>query len=241
MGSEQPKVVHSLNGRPMIAHVLDTVADLGFGTYRPDPVVVVGFGADAVRDCVDHNVCYALQTEQLGTGDAGTVGLGAASTEAERILLIHGDEPLISASTYRQMLDLQTETTAAVVLLTGLVSDAQGLGRVFRDEHGQIVALVQEKELTPDQRKILEINFGAYVFDRSFMQEMLPMLEKHPGGEYYLTDLIAFAVGSGRIVQSVQVPYPDDQMGINDQAQLERAALFLRNGPTGRLQPSRGI
>jgi bifunctional UDP-N-acetylglucosamine pyrophosphorylase/glucosamine-1-phosphate N-acetyltransferase len=87
--------------------------------------------------------------------------------------------------------------------------------------------LVQESELTESQRSIHEINFGAYVFDRDFMAETLPHLDKHPGGEYYLTDLVRVATEAGKTVESVSVPYPDEQMGINDAGQRERAEAFL--------------
>ena len=228
MQSDKPKVLHDLNGRPMIGYIVDVLADLEFGSAAPKPVYVVGYRAEDVEREVGDAGVFAIQVDQLGTGHAASIGLEALPRAVDRVLLIHGDEPMIEAETYREMLDLQASTGAVIVLLTGNVSDAHELGRVVRDLSGRIEGLVQQKELTPEQADILEINFGAYVIDRSFMEQSLPRLSKHPGGEYYLTDLVYFAVQSGRAVEAVFVPFPDDQMGINDAEQLARAEAFLR-------------
>jgi len=228
MMSDVPKVLHALNGRPMIAYVMGVLAELGFGSTAPKPVLVVGVGAREVEREVGDAAVFAVQSEQLGTGNAAEVGLGALPDDVKRVLLVHGDEPMIEAATYREMLDQQERTGAAMVLLTGEVTDTHALGRVVRSHDDRILGLIQESELTSEQRSIREINFGAYVFDRAFMAESLGRLEKHAGGEYYLTDLVRFAVEAGRMVEAVSVPYPDDQMGINDAEQLARAEAFLR-------------
>lgn len=227
MGSSMPKVLHPLNGRPMIEYVMSTLDELGFGSVAPRPTVVVGFGAGEVSAVLGPEVTLVHQRELLGTGNAALMGLKGLNGGVNRVLLVHGDEPLIGVETYAEMLRRQRTTGAAVILLTGSVSDTHGLGRVIRNSPGNITELVQERELDPDQPSVNEINFGAYVFDRHFMDEALPRLELHPVGEYYLTDLVRMATEAGRTVDSVPVPYPDDQMGINDPAQLQRAERFL--------------
>src|SRR5579862_8065096 len=137
MGSSTPKVLHTLNGRPMISYIMDVLAELRFGTSGPKPVVVVGVGAPEVESVVGEAAQFTRQSSQLGTGDAAMAGIRALSPGIERILLIHGDEPLIAATTYRQMIDLQRTTNAAMVLLTGEVSDTKSLGRVIRDAQGR--------------------------------------------------------------------------------------------------------
>lgn len=239
MGSPIPKVLQPINGRPMIAYVMDVLGELGFGTGQPKPVVVVGVGAKEVECVVGDAAKFVLQGSQLGTGDAAAVGVRAMPAQIERVLLIHGDEPLIAAYTYRSMIDLQRATKAVIVLLTGEVSDTKSLGRVIRDDHGQIQSLVQEEELTREQRLTAEINFGAYVFDRAFLENGLPLLEKHASGEYYLTDLVRFAVNAGRQVLAVAVPDPDGQMGINDAEQLARAEAYLNKQVSVTGIPSR--
>lgn len=230
MRSSQPKVVMQVAGRPMIAHIVETLAYLGFGEDGiPPPTVVVGFDGGEVREAAGYGPRFVIQREQLGTGHAVRVGLSAVDSGVRRIVVIHGDEPLIAPGTYQSMLKLQGETEAAIVLLTGNVKDTHGLGRVIRDRNGQIVALVQEKELTREQRRSHEINFGAYVFDRDFLEWGLQRLELHEGREYYLTDLVQLASASGLPIENIYAPDPDQQMGVNDREQLERADRYLRS------------
>jgi bifunctional UDP-N-acetylglucosamine pyrophosphorylase / glucosamine-1-phosphate N-acetyltransferase len=239
MQSERPKVLQPLAGSTLIDHILDTLQELGFGQMGvPPPVVVVGYQAREVEEVVGRRGTCILQTQQQGTGDAAAVGLRDVGRGVDRVLLIHGDEPLIDASTYEEMLAAQRSTHAGIVLLTGEVQATHGLGRVIRDHDGRIVDLVQEKELTHEQRRSREINFGAYVFDRTFMERGLPLLTVHPGGEYYLTDLIRIAVEEGLSVSSVLAPDPDRQMGVNDRQQLERAEAYLRERNSEKLAES---
>lgn len=241
MQSERPKVLQPLAGSTLIDHILETLQELGFGQMGvPPPVIVVGYRAEEVEEVVGNRGTCIVQTRQQGTGDAAAVGLREVGRGVGRILLIHGDEPLIDSTTYEEMLIKQRATTTAVVLLTGEVQATHGLGRVVRDSHSQIVDLVQDKELTHEQRRSREINFGAYVFDRTFMERALPLLALHPGGEYYLTDLIHIAVEEGLHVSNVTVPDPDGQMGVNDRQQLERAEAYLRERNTDKRAESAG-
>jgi bifunctional UDP-N-acetylglucosamine pyrophosphorylase/glucosamine-1-phosphate N-acetyltransferase len=228
MQSERPKVLQPLGGSTLIDHVLQTLDELGFGQMGvPPPIVVVGYRAGEVERVVGERGRCIVQTQQKGTGDAAAVGLRDVGRGVDRVLLIHGDEPLIDASTYEEMLGIQRSSRAAIVLLTGEVQTTHGLGRVVRGADGRIVDLVQEKELTHEQRRSREINFGAYVFDRMFMERALPLLAVHPGGEFYLTDLVRIAVDEGLQVTNVVAPHPDQQMGVNDKEQLERAEAYL--------------
>ncbi|HEV3311661.1 MAG TPA: NTP transferase domain-containing protein, partial [Chloroflexota bacterium] len=223
MSSAIPKVLQRLNGRPMLTYVIEVLSELGFGSSLPTPVVVIGYGGEEIRVLLGDNAVYAQQSELLGTGDAAATGLTQLGPEVRTVLLVHGDEPMIEAHTFREMLALH-QRTRGLVLLTGDVQDTHGLGRVIRDSDGKIVGLVQDNELTEAQRAVREINFGAYVFDRAFLERTLPTLEKHLAGEYYLTDLISTASEVGVPVENVRAPFPDDQMGVNDPTQLERAA-----------------
>ncbi len=228
MESPLPKVLQPLLGEPMIDVVLRHLDSAGFG--EPDgniPIVVVGFGAQLVQSHVGPRAHFVLQEHQLGTGHAALIGVEALSPTSSQVLIVHGDEPLIDGDTYRQMLAMQEMSDAGIVLLTGRVSDTQGLGRVVRDSSGSIVDLVQESELTSSQRLSREINFGAYVFDRSFLERGLSMLSLHATDEYYLPDLVRIASETGVTIGQVDVPHPDEQMGINDKEQLRRAEVFL--------------
>lgn len=231
MRSSLPKVLHPLAGKPMLVRVLDTLAAAGFDA----PTVVAGFGAEQVAQVVGDRARLVRQELQHGTGDAARVGLEALPGQHALVVVVHGDEPLIPADAYRRMLDLQREHNAAVVLLTTRVADTRGFGRVLRRE-GLPTALVQEADLTPEQRTVNEVNLGAYVFDAAFLRAALPRLQPHPPkDEYYLTDVVAAAVAGGRTVAALEIPGGEAVMGINDLVQLEEATQALYRATNRRL------
>lgn len=235
MRSSLPKVLHRLAGKPMVARVLDALTEAGFGK----PTVLVGYGAETIEREVGDRCVYVVQPEQLGTGDAARVGLEAMAPAPKRLLLVHGDEPLIEASVYREMLDLQRSTAAVAVLLTTLVDDTRGFGRVVRDREGHPAALLQESDLSVEQRSLNEVNLGAYVFDVDFLKRQLGRLQPHPPkGEFYLTDLVAMAVEAGECVIAHSIPGGVDVMGINDLVQLEQASRSVYRRTNHRLMES---
>lgn len=235
MRSNLPKVLHRVAGKPMLLRVLDSLAAAGF----PCPTVVVGFGAEQIELEVGPRCEYVLQREQLGTGHAARLGMEALPATTRRVLLVHGDEPLIDAEIYQRMLDLQTETGSAAVILTTDARDLRGFGRVVRDPHGAPIDLVQESELRPEQRSLTEVNLGAYVFDAAFLRDHLPHLQPHPPkGEYYLTDLLAVARREGKPVEAVQVEGGEEIMGINDLVHLEHASRGIYRRTNRRLMES---
>lgn len=238
MRSTLPKVLHPLVGKPMLVRVLDSLDTAGFSR----PLAVVGYGQDRIRQVAGDRCQYVDQGEYRGTGHAARVAMDALPDAVNRVLLVHGDEPLIEAETYRAMLDLQMASGAAIVLLTTRVRDTREFGRVIRDEVGQPAALLQQSELTPDQRKIDEVNLGAYVFDVAFLRRHLPDLQPHPPkGELYLTDLIAAAVAEGTqkpAVAAITLECGEEVMGVNDLVQLEQATRALYRRTNRRLMLS---
>lgn len=236
MQSRLPKVLHPLAGVPMITRVLNSLAESGF----PRPTIVVGYGAEDIQAVVGDRCRYVLQKQQLGTGDAARVGFASLPATTTRVLLVHGDEPLISAQSYSEMLELQTRTGAPVVLLTARVEDTRGLGRVARDGAGTPIALVQETDLLPDQQSLDEVNLGAYIFDADFLRDSLATLESHPPkGEYYLTDLISVAsratAEGGTPAAAVTLSGATELLGINDLLQLEQATREVYRRTARRL------
>jgi bifunctional UDP-N-acetylglucosamine pyrophosphorylase/glucosamine-1-phosphate N-acetyltransferase len=236
MRSSLPKVLHVLAGKTMLGRVLDALEAAGFSC----PLIVTGSDAEAIERVIGARGRSITQTEQRGTGDAARVAVAALPPYTTRILLVHGDEPLIPSDIYRQMLTVQAQTGAPVVLLTTRVRDTRGFGRVIR-ERGEPVALVQEVDLTPEQRAIDEVNLGAYVFDVAFLRRHLPALQAHePKSEYYLTDVIAAAANErrtedGSSVVAVTVPGGEEIMGINDLNQLEEATTATYRRTNRRL------
>jgi bifunctional UDP-N-acetylglucosamine pyrophosphorylase/glucosamine-1-phosphate N-acetyltransferase len=220
----------------MLLRVLDSLDAAGYAR----PAVVVGYGAERIRDAIGDRCDYIVQEHQGGTGDAARVGVAALPPSVGRILVVHGDEPMISADAYGEMLALQLDTGAPVVLLTTHAADARGFGRVIRKED-RPVALVQEADLTPEQRTLTEVNLGAYVFDAAFLRDTVSGLQAHPPkGELYLTDLIAVAVSRGERVEAVTVPGGMEVMGINDLIQLEETTRVIYRA-TNRLLMASGV
>jgi bifunctional UDP-N-acetylglucosamine pyrophosphorylase / glucosamine-1-phosphate N-acetyltransferase len=232
MRSSLPKVLHPLAGKPLLVRVLNVLDEAGFSR----PTVVVGYDEARVRQVVGERCHYVSQREQLGTGHAAQVGLDALPPSTRRVLVIHGDEPMIGPEVFCDMLDLQQRTDAAVVLLTTHVDNTRGFGRVVRDARNEPVALSQESELSPEQRAIREVNLGVYVFEAEFLREVLPRLEPHPPkGELYLTDVIAMAAGR---VTAITLPGGEDLMGINDLVHLEQATQTIYRRTNRRLMES---
>lgn len=236
MRSSLPKVLHPVAGRPLLAWVLDAVAE----TKPARTVVVVGHGADDVIATLPPGVEHCLQSERLGTGHAAAIALdhlGAVASDAA-VLVMAGDTPLIDGETLRGLLDRHIEQVATVSLLSTVVDDPTGYGRIVRDEEGHVVGIVEQADATPEQARITEINAGMYVFAASTMRSDLAAVRpENAQGEYYLPDLVALATGRGDRV--VAVPAAADRVeGVNTHVQLAAAATVLRRRIAERLMLS---
>ena len=217
MASNLPKVLHPLAGRPMLAHVVATAVAAG----APTPVVVIGHGADAVRKALADSDCqWVEQTEQLGTGHA--VQQALSRLPADRLVLIlYGDVPLLSPETVLRLRAAGEETGFA--LLTVVLEDPTGYGRIVRSPVGDIVRIVEEKDATPDERKVTEVNTGIMLVHGELLHRWLPTLgNDNAQGEYYLTDLVSIAASEGISLGSVVAASPDEVAGVNDRLQLSR-------------------
>ena len=215
MKSALPKVLHRLAGKPLLAHVLDTAASL-----EPDGVtVVVGHGAERVRETIGHDVAWAMQAEQLGTGHAVAQGLDGIGDD-DTVLITYGDVPLTRASTYRALIDVCDAGT--VGLLTLMMEDPSGYGRILRDG-GAVVGVVEQKDASDDELGIREVNAGVVTIRGATLRTLIDRIgNDNAQGEYYLTDIFALAVREGLSIRAV---HPDDAWevdGVNSRAQLAR-------------------
>ncbi|MCY1265438.1 Bifunctional protein GlmU [compost metagenome] len=214
MRSALPKVLHPIAGKPMLAHVIDTARSLS-----PQRIhVVIGHGAERVRESLAaDDIDFVLQAEQLGTGHA--VAQALPFLQAERVLILYGDVPLIEQPTLERL--LQQATPEQLALLTVELADPTGYGRILRDDAGEVRAIVEQKDATPEQRAIREGNTGILAVPRERLAGWLGRLSnQNAQGEYYLTDVIAMAVTDGLRVATAQ---PEDAMevqGANDRIQL---------------------
>jgi bifunctional UDP-N-acetylglucosamine pyrophosphorylase/glucosamine-1-phosphate N-acetyltransferase len=220
MASRLPKVLHPLAGRPLLRHVLDTVA-----TVAPRRVhVVVGHGANDVRSAFADDVAWVEQAQRQGTGHAVNQALPGIAADAV-VLVVYGDVPLIAAETLRHAAAAAQQ--GAVALVTARLEDPAQLGRIVRDADGAIARIVEYRDADDDQRAITEVNSGILAARRDVLARLLGRVTAdNAQGEYYLTDVIGLAVAEGTVVTGLSVSDPDEISGVNDRAEL--AALERR-------------
>jgi len=225
MKSATPKVLHRLCGRPMIEYVLDA-ADTATGSR---PIVVFSPATGAVRDAVASRADTALQDEPRGTGDALRAALESLPAEAEEILVLSGDVPLVKADLLEALLEARALDHAAMSLVAVDALDPTGLGRVVRNDGGTVERIVEDKDASDEERQLTEINAGLYAFDASWLRRRIGDLRPSATtGELYLTDLVAMAREDGRLVAALEVEDDGRLTGINDRSQLARAEWDMR-------------
>ena len=225
MGSPLAKVLHLLGGRPLIQHVIDSARHAGARTIA----VIVGHQADAVREAFagdDGDLLFALQAEPLGTGHAASVGVFALQEESGDVMVLCGDVPLLRPETLLELLRLHRGEGAAVTVLTAIMEDPAGYGRVLRQggPDGRVTGIREDADATSEERAIREINTGTYVFDLEFLSRALPHIRpENEQKEYYLTDAVLLAVEEGLPVAAMPTPHPEEAMGVNQPDDLARA------------------
>jgi UDP-N-acetylglucosamine diphosphorylase/glucosamine-1-phosphate N-acetyltransferase len=224
MKSDRAKVLVPVAGRPLLLHVLDAVAEAGFDRV----IAVVGHQADRVREALrGRRVECVLQEPQLGTGHAVACAAPLLAGITDPIAVLAGDAPLIRAGTLRSLLEHHRRAGAAVTLLSALLDDPAGYGRVVRND-GRVVAIVEDKDASAEERTIREINSSMYAFDGSFLLRGLPRLKnENRQKEYYLTDLVHLAFAEGLLVEGLPVADPMEVAGVNTVEQLEEAERIL--------------
>lgn len=225
MKSALPKVLHLVTGLPMLWHVVTTAERLGASPI----VAVIGHGADRVREMfAAEALSFALQAEQLGTGHALQCAAGALEGFSGDLLLLCGDVPLLREATLRQLLSHHRQRDASVTILTAHMENPAGYGRILRGADG-VERIVEEKDATPEERLVKEINTGIYLFRAPEVFGFLSRLDnRNAQNEYYLTDVVAAARRAGERVEALAVEQAAEAMGINDRLQLAEAGAILR-------------
>ncbi|MGY2085172.1 bifunctional UDP-N-acetylglucosamine diphosphorylase/glucosamine-1-phosphate N-acetyltransferase GlmU [Blastococcus sp. SYSU DS0539] len=220
MRSSRPKVLHALGGRSMLGHVLAATEPLSAGAT----VVVVGAGREAVREHLAQVAPAALavvQEEQRGSGHAAAVALAAVPDLEGPVLLVNGDAPLLRAGTVRRLVDEHQRAGNALTVLTAEVAEPTGLGRIVRDADGRVRAIVEERDATPEQRAVREINAGVYIGEAAAVRAALGRIgQDNDQGEQYFTDVLGLLVADGAPVGGVVAEDPDDVLGCNDRREL---------------------
>jgi bifunctional UDP-N-acetylglucosamine pyrophosphorylase/glucosamine-1-phosphate N-acetyltransferase len=214
MRSELPKVLHPLAGRPLLAHVLDTARELA-----PRKIIVVhGHGAERVREAFSSkDIEWVLQPEQLGTAHAVMQAMPRVDAQTD-VLLLYGDVPLVRAATLKRLVEVAPEGLA---LLTADVENPAAYGRIVRDASGGVTRIVESRDASTAERAIGEINAGFYALSARRLSGWLKKIDKRNAQkEYYLTDLVALAVGEGVPVVAVKTEDPWEAAGVNSKREL---------------------
>jgi bifunctional UDP-N-acetylglucosamine pyrophosphorylase / glucosamine-1-phosphate N-acetyltransferase len=229
MRSALPKVLHRLGGRPLLAHVLESARALG----ARRTIVVHGHGAEAVRAAFkDAQAQWVLQAEQLGTGHAVQQALPQLGNDAQ-VLILYGDVPLVRLETLKRLLEAASD---GVALLTTELDDPRGYGRIVRTSEGRVQRIVEEKDANGAERAIHEINAGLMALDSRRLAGWLAKLHnRNAQKEYYLTDVITFAVNDGVAVNAVKVEDPLEVAGVNSKRELALLERALQRREAERL------
>lgn len=214
MKSKLPKVLHKVAGKPMLQHVLDTANNVGADKIH----VVVGHGADIVKDTINDDVNWCNQAEQLGTGHAVAQALDSIP-EDSNVLILYGDVPLTTQQTLSSLVELVKEDQIA--LLTVNLEDPTGYGRILRDEDDSIFAIVEQKDASEEELLVNEVNTGILALPGKLLHKFIPMLSNdNAQAEYYLTDVIELSVSNGINVEAYQPTYEQEVQGVNNKLQL---------------------
>ena len=235
MRSDRPKPLHRICGRPMVLHVIHALERL----HPVRTVIVVGHGAELVTKRVQEtapawaNVAFVEQVEQNGTGDATAIGMSALVgddyDDDAIVLVLPGDTPLLAAATLDELVSTHVANGNAATLLTSVLDDPTGYGRVVRAGDQRVLRIVEQRDATPDELDIKEWNTGVYVFRRDLLGPALRNLTAdNTQGELYLTDVIGGLAAMGHRVGAVKAPSTETQ-GVNDRWQLAMAEREFRN------------
>lgn len=226
MKSRLPKVLHKVGGKAMVERVLDTVNAVGVDRS----VVIVGFGGEEVRAYLGDRCEYVTQAEQKGTGHAVREAKPVLGDFDGTIVLMCGDTPLVTEDTIKALLKEHAATGAAATVLTAHMENPTGYGRIIRDEEGKVLRIVEQKDGTPDELAVQEINTGMYAFDSQKLWPCLAQLsDDNAQGELYITDVVGILVNAGERVSAYMTMDEDESLGVNSRVQLAEAERILRN------------
>ena len=229
MKSKTPKALHKVAGKALTGWVADAAREAtGAG-----PVLVVGSGADAVREYFGDTVRYAVQEQQLGSGHAVMSAREHLKGDGY-VLVVAGDMPMIKAQTLRRIAQQAQEKALGVCLLTAVIEDPAGYGRVLREGTG--VRIVEHRDATEAERAVQEVNLSVYCFHIPALLKALDGLKADNNqGEYYITDCVHDIVRQGYAAVAVVCDDPDEYIGVNDRVQLAEAARLMRRRINNKL------
>src|SRR4029079_1333184 len=227
MKSARPKVLHRVGGRPMIEHVVDRTKELGAAR-------TVGFPCHRANECKvalsgNKYLTFVVQEPQLGTAHALLTAEPALAGRSGTVVLLSGDVPLLTHKTLKSLIDTHRQTGASMTVLTAVVDDPRGYGRIVRSGE-KIARIVEDKDASSAEREIREINSGIYAFElEGLFEAVRTIASENAQGEYYLPDLVSIYRQRGKGVETVIVDRPHEILGINSRAELTLMNHILKN------------
>ena len=240
MKSKMPKVLHTVCGKPLSKWVIDASKAAG-----ADKVcAVVGHKAETVKEVLGDVCEFALQAEQKGTGHAVMQAIDVIKISKGEVVILNGDTPLITAETINKAIEYHKNNGNQATVITAILDDATGYGRIVRDNDGSVLKIVEQKDASKEEKKINEVNSGMYVFDaQSLVYALDKITPNNAQGEYYLTDTLEILLSAGKKIGGYAISDNDEIRGINDRVQLNEAEKIMqkrineyhmRNGVTMR-------
>ncbi len=227
MESDLPKVLHKVQGKPLVEHVIDAARRAGVDRC----VIVVGFEAERVRQELSPipNLEFALQADQLGTGHAVMMCRDFLAQEDGPVMILAGDTPLLRGESLKALLDEWEATQAACVVGTADTENNFGLGRIVRDDQGTFLRIVEQRDASPEEQQITEINTGCFVFRRTALLQALDQITSdNSQGEYYLTDCVEILRRQGETVIAARKLDIEEARGVNTKQQLAEVDRLLQ-------------
>lgn len=225
MKSVLPKVLHQAAGKPMVQHVIDAARLAGASRN----IVVVGFGAELVRSALRGKVEIVVQAEQLGTGHAVRMAEPLLKAEHGTVMVLCGDTPLLTGTLLSRLYEAHKKAGAKATVLTAIMPDATGYGRVIRSATGAVEKIVEDKDATDEEKKVQEVNSGIYCFAADALFSALAEVNcDNAQGEYYLPDVLSILREKGEKIWAVAAEDYEETLGVNSRVQLSAAEKILR-------------
>ena len=222
-----PKVLREANGRPLLSYVVE---NLDFIPNKKDIVIVAGYRKEMVMEAFQGGYTFAIQEEQLGTGHAVNCAKDVLADYDGPVLVCYGDMPLFKKETYQNLVKLHNEEGNDCTILTGVSNRDLAYGRIIRDEDGNFTGVVEDKDCTPEQKKINELNVGIYVFDSKKLFACLKELKNsNAQGEYYLTDVPTIMMSKGYQIGTYTTHDDTEILGVNTPEDLALCEEILEN------------
>ncbi|MGE5474269.1 MAG: bifunctional UDP-N-acetylglucosamine diphosphorylase/glucosamine-1-phosphate N-acetyltransferase GlmU [Ignavibacteriales bacterium] len=225
MKTKHSKVTHKILGKALIEWVYDAAKAAGIDKN----IIVIGHKAEEVKACMGNKADYAVQEQQLGTGHAVMQALPLIESKKGNTIIMCGDMPLINSKTIKEAVENHLKAKSAGTIITADFDNPTGYGRIVKDKSGKVIKIIEEKDASPDERAIKEINSGLYCFDTALLIDAVGKIKNdNKQKEYYLTDVIEILIKDGKKVDTYKIANNFEIMGINDRSQLSQAECIMR-------------